>query len=138
MFRHWGYATLGKIVYDESLEEMHHADWLIERVLFLDGLPNLQDLHKLAIGETVPEALGADLALEQRSHATLVPGIALAEERRDYVTRDLFKTILKATEEHLDYLEIQLGLIDSLGLSNYLQSAVGRLDEIKSGAAPEG
>lgn len=138
MFEHWGFQTLGKVVYAESIEEMHHADWLIQRVLFLDGLPNLQDLHKLSIGETVPEALAADLALEQKSHATLVPAIALAEERRDYVSRDLLKVILKATEEHLDYLEIQIGLIGSLGLPNYLQSALGPLDKLKSKAAPEG
>jgi bacterioferritin len=134
MFSHWGFYKLGKIVYDESIEEMHHADWLIKRILFLDGLPNLQDLHKLAIGENVPEALSADLALEQRSHATLVPAIALCEARSDYVSRDLFKQILKDTEEHLDYLETQVGLIDALGEKNYLQSAVGSLDEEKAGA----
>jgi bacterioferritin len=134
MFSHWGFYKLGKIVYDESIEEMHHADWLIKRILFLDGLPNLQDLHKLAIGETVPEALSADLALEQRSHATLVPAIALCEARSDYVTRDLFKHILKDTEEHLDYLETQVGLIDAIGEKNYLQSAVGSLDEEKASA----
>ena len=138
MFQHWGYYRLGKIVYDESIEEMRHADWLTQRILFLDGLPNLQDLHKLAIGEDVPEALGADLELERRSHATLVAGIALAEQRSDYVSRDLMKTILKDTEEHLDYLETQVGLIGALGVANYLQSAVGSLDEKKSEAAPEG
>ena len=138
MFQHWGFYKLGKIVYDESIEEMHHADWLIQRVLFLDGLPNLQDLHKLAIGETVPEALSLDLALEQRSRATLVGGIALAEQRQDYVSRDLMREILKDTEEHLDYLETQVGLVEALGVQNYLQSAVGPLDEAKSGAAAEG
>ena len=132
MFQHWGFYRLGKIVYDESIEEMRHADWLIQRVLFLDGLPNLQDLHKLAIGESVPEALSADLALEQKSRATLVEGTRLCEAREDYVSRDLLKTILKDTEEHLDYLETQVGLIDALGVQNYLQSAVGRLDEGKS------
>ena len=138
MFRHWGYYRLGKIVYDESIEEMHHADWLMERILFLDGLPNLQDLHKLAIGETVPEALSADLALEQRSRATLVEGIALAEVRQDYVSRDLMRRILSDTEDHLDYLETQVDLIGTLGVQNYLQSAVGSLDENKGEAAPKG
>jgi bacterioferritin len=135
MFQHWGFYRLGKIVYDESIEEMGHADMLIQRVLFLDGLPNLQDLHKLAIGETVREALNADLALEQKSHTTLVAGVALAETRQDYVTRDLFKTILKDTEDHLDYLETQVGLIDAIGEHNYLQSAVGSLDEGKGAAS---
>ncbi|MHB8283729.1 MAG: bacterioferritin [Caulobacteraceae bacterium] len=129
MFSHLGFYKLGKIVYDESIEEMHHADWLIKRILFLDGLPNLQDLHKLAIGETVPETLGADLALEQRSHSTLVEAIRSAELKADYVSRDLLKIILKDTEEHLDYLETQVGLIDALGEKNYLQSAMGSLDE---------
>jgi bacterioferritin len=139
MFQHWGFYRLGKIVYDESIDEMHHADWLTQRILFLDGLPNLQDLHKLAIGETVPEALVADLALERRSRVALVEGITLAEQRTDYVSRDLFKTILKDTEEHLDYLETQVGLIEALGVQNYLQSAVGSLDEGKGQeAAPEG
>jgi bacterioferritin len=108
----------------------------MERILFLDGLPNLQDLHKLAIGETVPEALGADLALEQRSRATLLDGIALAESRRDYVSRDLMRRILSDTEDHLDYLETQVDLIGALGVQNYLQSAVGSLDEAKGEAAP--
>ena len=132
MLDNWGFKRLGKIVYDESIEEMRHADWLIQRVLFLDGLPNLQDLHKLAIGESVPEALNADLALEQKSRATLVEGIRLCEAREDYVSRELLKTILKDTEEHLDYLETQVGLIQALGEQNYLQSAVGSLDEAKS------
>src|ERR1700722_19554788 len=93
MFQNWGFYRLGKIVYDESIEEMGHADALIQRVLFLDGLPNLQDLHKLAVGETVREALGADLKLEQKSRATLVDGVALAETRQDYVTRELLAKI---------------------------------------------
>lgn len=138
MFQHWGFYRLGGIVYDESIEEMHHADWLIQRVLFLDGLPNLQDLHKLAIGETVPEALALDLALEQRSRVTLIGGIAHAERVQDYVSRDLMREILKDTEEHLDYLETQVDLVGALGVQNYLQSAVGPLDQAKSEAAPEG
>ena len=135
MFQHWGFYRLGKIVYDESIEEMHHADMLTERILFLDGLPNLQDLHKLAIGETVREALTADLALEQKSRATLVEGVTLAEAHKDYVSRDLMQHILKDTEDHLDYLETQVDLIDLIGEPNYLQSAVGGLDENKSQAS---
>ena len=127
MFQHWGFALLGKIVYDESIEEMHHADWLIKRILYLDGLPNLQDLHKLAIGETVAEALTVDLALEYRSRETLVPAVTLCEERKDYISRELIVKILEATEEHIDYLETQIGLITALGEPNYLQSALGEL-----------
>ena len=127
MFQHWGFALLGKIVYAESIEEMNHADWLIKRILYLDGLPNLQDLHKLSIGETVAEALTVDLALEYRSRETLVPAVTLFEERRDYISRELIVKILDATEEHIDYLETQIGLITALGEQNYLQSALGEL-----------
>lgn len=134
MFQHWGFRTLGKIVYDESIEEMHHADWLIKRILFLDGLPNLQDLHKLAIGETVAEALAVDLQLEYRSRETLVGAVTLFEERRDYVSRELVTKILHDTEEHIDYLETQNDLIRTIGEPNYLQSALGEL----KGAADEG
>jgi bacterioferritin len=134
MFQQWGFYKLGKIVYDESIEEMRHADMLTQRVLFLDGLPNLQDLGKLAIGETVREALMADLALERKSRAALVEGVALAETRQDYISRDLMQRILKDTEDHLDYLETQTGLIDALGEQNYLQSAMGSLDEDKGGS----
>ena len=133
MFQHWGFARLGKIVYDESIEEMHHADWLIKRILFLDGLPNLQDLHKLAIGETVAEALGVDLQLEYRSRETLVGAVALFEERKDYVSRELVVKILEDTEEHIDYLETQIGLIQAVGEPNYLQSALGELEGAAGG-----
>src|SRR5580658_5847526 len=105
MYENWGFKRLGKLTYDESIGEMKHADKLIKRILFLDGLPNLQDLHKLSIGETVREALTADLALEQKSRATLVAGVTLAEAHADYVSRDLMQHILKDTEDHLDYLE---------------------------------
>ena len=127
MFQHWGFARLGKIVYDESIEEMTHADWLIKRILFLDGLPNLQDLHKLAIGETVGEALAVDLQLEYRSRETLAGCIGLFEAKPDYVSRELVVKILEDTEEHIDYLETQLDLIRALGEANYLQSALGEL-----------
>lgn len=135
MFQHWGFARLGKIVYDESIEEMTHADWLIKRILFLDGLPNLQDLHKLDIGETVPEALAVDLALEYRSRETLVASVAMFEAKNDYVSRELVTKILSDTEEHIDYLETQRDLLGALGEQNYLQSALG---ELQSHAASEG
>ncbi|MDP1540380.1 MAG: bacterioferritin [Moraxellaceae bacterium] len=122
MYRHWGLERLAKKEYDESIGEMKHADKLIDRVLMLDGLPNLQDLHKLLIGETVPEMLGADLKLEQGAQATIKEGIAAAELARDYVSRDLLLSILDDTEEHIDWLETQLDLIEKMGLPNYIQS----------------
>lgn len=127
VYQHWGFARLGKITYDESIGEMKHADMLIKRILFLDGLPNLQDLHKLKIGETVPECMAADLSVEQVGHATLVPGIAACEAAKDYVSRDLLLKILEDTENHIDFLETQLGLVKALGEQNYLQSALGEL-----------
>ena len=122
MYRHWGLDRLAKKEYDESIGEMKHADKLIDRVLMLDGLPNLQDLHKLMIGETVPEMLGADLKLEQGAQVTIKEGIAAAELARDYVSRDLLLSILDDTEEHIDWLETQLDLIEKMGLPNYIQS----------------
>lgn len=127
MYENWGFKRLGKITYDESIGEMKHADLLIKRVLFLDGLPNLQDLHKLAIGETVPEALHADLKLEQDGRVTLVDGIKQCEDARDYISRELLEHILEDTEEHIDYLETQISLLGALGEQNYLQSAMGEL-----------
>ena len=122
MYQDWGYARLGKITYDESIGEMKHADKLIKRILFLDGLPNLQDLHKLKIGENVPECMQGDLKLELGGRENLVEAIAYCESCKDYVSRELFEHILEDTEEHIDYLETQLGLVDSVGLQNYLQS----------------
>ncbi len=127
MYDNWGFKRLGKVTYDESIGEMKHADILIKRVLFLDGLPNLQDLHKLSIGETVPECLKADLGLEQAGRVTLVDGIKLCDEHRDYVTREILERILEDTEHHIDYVETQLSLLASLGEQNYLQSAMGEL-----------
>ena len=128
MLDNWGFKRLGKIVYDESIGEMKHADKLIKRILFLDGLPNLQDLHKLVVGETVIEALTADLALELAGRTTLVEGVAQCEAAADYVSREVLVEILSDTEEHIDFLETQLALARSLGEANYLQSAAGELE----------
>jgi len=122
MLRHWGLNKLGKKEYEESIGEMKHADRLIERIFMLDGLPNLQDLHKLLIGENVPELLSCDLKLEQGAQATVKEAMAYCESVRDFVSRDLFQDILNDTEEHIDYLETQIGLIEQVGLQNYLQS----------------
>ena len=127
MYDNWGFKRLGKITYDESIGEMKHADKLIHRILFLDGLPNLQDLHKLRIGETVPECLASDMKVELFNRDLIVPGIIQCEEVRDYVSRELLREILTDTEEHIDFLETQLSLVNSLGVQNYLQSAMGEL-----------
>ena len=122
MYENMGYGKLGKKTYEESIGEMKHADKIIKRVLLLEGLPNLQDLHKLSIGETVPEMLAADLAAETRGRVTLVTSIALAEKKQDYVSRDMLTDILDDTEEHIDFLETQIEALGQMGLPNYLQS----------------
>ena len=122
MYGNWGLGKLNEKEYEESIDEMKHADALIERILFLDGLPNLQDLGKLKIGENVTEMMKNDLELEKASHPVLLDGIAHCEEVRDYVTRELFEKILEDEEEHIDWLETQLDLIDRIGLKNYQQS----------------
>lgn len=128
MLRHWGVIKLGKYEYAESIDEMKHADKLIERILFLDGLPNLQDLDKLLIGETVQEILECDLRLEQQAMPALREGIAHCESVRDFVTRELFSEILEAEEEHVDFIETQLDLIPKIGIENYIQLQSGPAD----------
>jgi bacterioferritin len=122
VYRHWGLEKLAKKEYDESIGEMKHADKLIDRILTLDGLPNLQALHKLLIGENTQEMLECDLQLEQAAQVTVKEGIAASEQAADYVSRDLFLQILEDTEEHIDWLETQLDLIVKVGIQNYLQT----------------
>jgi bacterioferritin len=122
MFKNWGLTKLAEKEYHESIDEMKHADQLMERVLFLDGLPNLQKLGKLLIGENVREMLECDLKLEMLACPDLKSGIAYCESVADYVSRDLLTEILESEEEHIDWLETQLSLIDRLGLENYQQS----------------
>ena len=125
MLKHWGLERLARKEYEESIGEMKHADRLMDRILMLDGLPNLQDLGKLMVGENVPEILRCDLKLEQAAQATIKDGIAHCESVRDYVSRDLLQDILDDTEEHIDFLETQIELLDKVGLQNYLQSQMG-------------
>ena len=122
MYDNWGLGELGEYTYKESLDEMKHADRLIQRILFLEGLPNLQDLGKLLIGENVREALECDLKLELQAHPELRKAIADCEAAGDYVSRELFESILESEEEHIDWLETQLSLIDRIGIENYCQS----------------
>ena len=124
MLKDWGLTKLGDYEQSESVDEMKHADALIERALFLEGLPNMQNLGKLRIGENVPEILQGDLELELDALPDLKAAIAYCEAHKDYVSRDLFDAILVSEEEHVDWLETQLGLIEKMGLENYLQAQI--------------
>ena len=128
MFESWGLSHLGRVVYEESIGEMKHADKLIKRILFLEGLPNMQDLHKLKIGETVPECLAADLNVEITGRAAQIDGIKLCEAQGDVVSRQILSEILADTETHIDFLENQIGLIKLMGEQNYIQSAMQTIE----------
>ena len=129
MFGNWGLKRLEAHEKHESIDEMKHADRLIERILFLEGLPNLQDLGKLFIGENVQECLECDLKLELAAHVELRAAIVDSESLGDYVSRELFKSILESEEEHIDFLETQLDLIKRIGLENYTQTQIGKSDD---------
>ena len=127
MYKHWGFDKLAKKEYAESMGEMKHADQLMDRIFTLDGLPNVQDMAKILVGEDVAEALACDLKAEVGAQATIKAGIAHCESVRDYVSRDLLQKILDDTEEHIDFLETQIELISKVGLQNYLQTQMGEL-----------
>ena len=129
MLDNWGMRRLGKIEYDESIDEMKHADRLVKRILFLEGLPNLQDLGKLFIGEDVREVLQCDLRREMEAHPMYKEAVTYCESVQDFVTRELLVHIQKSEEQHIDFIEEQLGLIEKMGLQNYVQSAAGDLDD---------
>lgn len=122
MLQHWGFADLGKKEYDASIDEMKHADEIIMRILFLEGIPNVQKLNKVNIGQNVKELLESDLKLEELAIPKLRESIQESEKCQDFVSRDLFNKILKSEESHVDWLEMQLELMKKVGLQNYLQS----------------
>jgi bacterioferritin len=129
LLQHWGVTKLGKHEFKESIEEMHHADWLIERILFLDGLPNVQRLNQVMIGQTVEEVLACDLKVEEKAMGDLREGIAYCETVRDYVSRDLLRRILDNEEHHVDFLDRQMDLIKQIGIERYIM--------LNSASAPE-
>jgi bacterioferritin len=133
--RHWGVGRLGKKEYDESIDEMRHADWLIERILFLGGLPNVQRLNQVMVGQTVQEILEADIKLEEKALDDLREGIAYCESVRDYVSRDLLRRILESEEEHVDFLDTQFDLIRQIGIERYILLNSAPAPEQESGAA---
>ena len=128
MCKNWGFMKLAAKHYEESIGEMKHADRLMDRIFMLDGLPNLQDLGKLLIGENLLECMNCDLKLEYAAQATIKDGIAYCETARDYVSRDLLQKILDDTEEHIDFLETQLDVASKVGEQNYLQSMMGEIE----------
>ena len=125
MYKDWGITKLADKEYEESIDEMKHADQLIERILFLEGLPNLQDLNKLLIGENVEEMLQCDLKLEIDGHADYKKAVAYCDEIGDYTSRELFRSILSSEEEHIDWLETQLEMVSQMGIQNYIQLQSG-------------
>lgn len=127
ILKHWGFARLAKREYEESIGEMKHADKLMARILMLGGLPNLQDLGKLLVGEDVAEVLNCDLRAERAAQLTIREGLAHCETARDFVSRELLKELLQDTEAHIDFLETQLDLVNKVGLPNYLQSQIGEV-----------
>ena len=129
MLKDWGFNRLGQKVYEESIGEMKHADKLIERILILNGLPNLQDLGKLKIGEDVPEIFSSDLVVEETNQGCLKVAIPICEDARDFVSREIFEEILNDTEEHIDWIEQQQTRIEQAGLPNYLQEHMYEVDE---------
>ncbi|WP_127717457.1 bacterioferritin [Halobacteriovorax sp. HLS] len=124
MLQDWGLEKLGKLEYDASIDEMKHADEIIKRILFLEGLPNLQKLNRLKIGQNIEELIASDLEVEYKAVPELKEYIALCESKKDYVTRDLLRSILDSEEEHIDWLETQQGLIKKIGIQNFIQSQI--------------
>ena len=137
MLDNWGMKHLGKLEYDESIDEMRHADRLIKRILFLEGLPNLQDLGKLYLGENVREVLECDLRREMEAHPLYQAAIAHCESVKDFVSREILVYIQKSEEQHIDFIEEQLGLIEKMGLPNYVQSAVHKIKDADSGSVSD-